>query len=143
MWKDKLSSFCKILHFSFLDFHQFTIPSHQSLVLNTKNIIGLNKNRKTANTKNTTTNQNGQKIMMEKTPTASSSLRKISDKLTQTPKPIVQTMIPMRYRYKIAVPIVIVYYFLFSECVFSCFNISIVYHIRMFMSIQQVLKYFI
>ena len=81
--------------------------------VNTVNEIYHHKKRKTTPTNVAINNQTGQVIMMKKNKTASSSLRKISDKLTQTPKPIVQTMIPMRYRYKIAVPIVIVRYSLF------------------------------
>ena len=110
----------------FLDFHQFILK------------------RETTTINNAINHQTGQVIITIKDKTASLSLMKISGKLTtKTAKPIVQTMIPMRYRYKIAVQMVIVKYYPFLVNVFSRFNTPIVYHIRVFMSIHQVLNYFI
>ena len=97
----------------------------------------MTKKKKKATHANAKHNQKGQKKMKPQKMQMSVSSMYWEVSLAQIPVPIAQTIIPMRYMDN-AVPIVIVYYFLFSECVFSCFNMSIVYHIRMFMSIHHV-----
>ena len=96
----------------FLDFHQFTIPSHQSPLFNIKNPIDLTKKKKKATHANAKHNQKGQKKMKPQKTQMSVSSMDWEVSLAQIPVPIVQTIIPMRYMDNV-VTIVIVRYSLF------------------------------
>ena len=90
-----------------------TIPSQQSLVLNTKNPIGLTKKKKKETHATAKHSQKGQKKMKPQKMQMSVSSMDWEVSLAHTPNPIVHTMIPMRYMV-IAVTIDIVYILLVS-----------------------------
>ena len=85
-----------------------TIPSHKSLLLNTKNPIGLTKKKKKETHATDKHNQRGQKKMTPQKTQMSVSSMGWEVSLAQIPVPIAQTIIPIRYMDN-AVPIVIVY----------------------------------